>query len=111
MIVKKTVYGIWLTDEFGYPMVGVTPEDMDIVKKYVYKGVKGLTHCPSVEKIQYVLGFEVEINKNTDLKALEQRWIDEMTEASSDLREIAYRLKSLGKSDLDTNVHFLSGHC
>lgn len=110
MIVKKIAYGIWLTDEFGAAIEGVTDDDLEIVKPYRYEKVKGVINCPSVEYPQYVLGFLVQVDKNTDLGLLENLWKEEIEGAPLEIKELAYRLKNSGNQYLNTDIHFLAGH-
>ena len=105
MILTEIGFGVYITCEFGSPIKGREPL-FKLCNETKYNDTEWSFYCPSVENIQYVLGFKTTINKNSDFKQLAEKWQARLKNAPA-----AVQTAWLASGSPEPDVVFLSGHC
>lgn len=131
MIITITGYGIELTEKFGrakrefstlvnlihhyyqnqsklefYANSDEYNPDEDDDDMSLLQFSSWLFTCPSAEKDQIALGFEVKITKETDFKALEKRWNELLNNLPKEISDEVKRLKLV-----QADIVQMSGKC
>lgn len=105
MIQKVTAYGILITDKWGTFDDIFTEDDISYIKSILFEDDSFIAQCSSAQDQQIVIGFEVEIDKNTDFVELEEKWRKEFSKQPDELKNI---IEKVGYTN-STNVHFMAG--
>lgn len=109
MVGHETLYGISITDEFGYEnFKGI----LEIIEAYKnndkYPNYPDwITSFPSVEDDQLVIGFSFTLDKHTDFKELESQWQEMYKTVPQDVKDF---ISSINNSYIGTDVHVVSGY-
>lgn len=107
-VMHTTAYGVLLTQDFGDSLDKQFDPLIDLINNKKYEeddydyGSKWLATCPSAERDQMVLGFEVRFDKNLEMEQVEKKW-QEL------IKTVPEEWKELIKDFPEPNFHVMSG--
>lgn len=125
MIVKITTYGVLLTTEYGKfyeefsefkhikPHEGYGETD-DYGNKFLFPHLfleYICASCPSDEEDQFVLGFGVKLNKNTNVKEIHEEWLNYMENLPPEIKSIVENIRKVNPDLLEPDFYTLTGNC
>lgn len=102
MIYIKTFYGVSLTDEFG--------GFFKLYDGFIELNLNDFcVSCPSVEDSQYVLGINVDINKNMDIKEINNQWEKYIQNLPQNVKDIISEITLNNKNAFEPDFKILAG--
>lgn len=104
MVGHTMVYGILITDEFGYPDSDYATLIKAIKNTYGYDYPDWIASFPSAESRQLALGFETWVTKTTDFKELDAQWKELMATIPEEFKSLIPHFEQL-----DPDVEMMSG--
>lgn len=106
MIIINTTYGIKLTDNFGR-FYNVFKE----IKDYVEENESVLDiieYCPSAEDNQYVIGIQININKDINIVKIHEDWLNYYDSLPCEFKQL---IEKIEKKYIVPDINIQAGKC